>query len=44
LVKIDVIDKAAARDAIMLRMPKTYPACFSTNDQFDELHAVTETP
>jgi len=37
LHKIDVIDRADVTDAVVIRMPKTYPAYFGTYGQFDVL-------
>jgi len=34
---IEIIDKAKARDGVVIRMPKTYPAYFGTYERFDEL-------
>jgi protoporphyrinogen oxidase len=34
---IEIIDRSRVRDAVVIRMPKTYPAYFGTYDRFDEL-------
>ena len=37
LERIDIIDSSKVRDAVVLRVPKTYPAYFGTYDRFDVL-------
>jgi protoporphyrinogen oxidase len=37
LAKIDIIDRHDVRDAIVVRMPKTYPAYFGVYDRFQEI-------
>lgn len=37
LEKIDIIDAAKTLDAVVVRVPKTYPAYFGTYAQFDTL-------
>ena len=34
---IEIIDRSRVKDAVVIRMPKTYPAYFGTYDRFDEL-------
>ena len=34
---IDIIDRSLVRDAVVIRMPKTYPAYFGTYQHFDEI-------
>lgn len=43
LDKIGIIDKADVLDAMVVRMPKTYPGYFGTYDQFDELRKYIDT-
>ena len=37
LERINIIDRSTVRDAVVIRMPKTYPAYFGTYDRFGEL-------
>ncbi len=37
LAKVGIIDKANVLDAVLIRMPKTYPAYFGTYNQFGEV-------
>ena len=37
LAKIDIIDRQDVRDAVVVRMAKTYPAYFGTYDRFQEV-------
>lgn len=39
LAKIGLIDRQAVLDAVVIRVPKTYPAYFGTYDRFDDLRA-----
>jgi protoporphyrinogen oxidase len=39
LERIAIARRAAVRDGVVLRMPKTYPAYFGSYDRFDELRA-----
>ncbi len=39
LERIEIIDGSKVRDAVVIRMPKTYPAYFGTYPRFDELRA-----
>ena len=39
LERIDIIDPSRVSDAVVIKMPKTYPAYFGTYDRFDELRA-----
>jgi protoporphyrinogen oxidase len=39
LDRIGMAERRAVRDAVVLRMPKTYPAYFGTYDRFGELQA-----
>lgn len=39
LERIDIIDKALVSDAVVIKMPKTYPAYFGSYDRFDELRS-----
>ena len=39
LERIGIIERGAIRDAVVLRMEKTYPAYFGTYERFDELRA-----
>ena len=42
LERIGIIDRAAVRDATVIRMPKTYPAYFGTYDSFATLREYTD--
>ena len=37
LAKIDIINKEDVLDAVVIHMPKTYPAYFGTYDEFDKV-------
>jgi protoporphyrinogen oxidase len=37
LAKIGIIDEGDVEDAMVIRMPKTYPGYFGTYDRFEEL-------
>ena len=43
LAKIDIIDSADARDAVVVRMAKTYPAYFGVYDRFQEVREYVDT-
>ncbi len=43
LDKIGIIDKADVLDAMVVRMPKTYPGYFGTYDRFEELRKYIDT-
>lgn len=43
LDKIGIIDKADVLDAMVIRMPKTYPGYFGTYDRFQEIQDYTST-
>ena len=37
MVKLNMVDSASVSDAIVIRMPKTYPAYFGSYDRFPEI-------
>jgi protoporphyrinogen oxidase len=37
IAKIGIVDQDKVVDAVIIRMPKTYPAYFGTYDRFDEI-------
>jgi protoporphyrinogen oxidase len=39
LERIDIIDKSAVEDAVVIRQPKTYPAYFGSYERFDEVRS-----
>ena len=43
LAKIDIIDRGDARDAVVVRMAKTYPAYFGVYDRFQEVRDYVDT-
>jgi protoporphyrinogen oxidase len=43
LDKIGIIDKTDVLDAMVVRMPKTYPGYFGTYDRFEELRKYIDT-
>jgi protoporphyrinogen oxidase len=43
LARIDIIDRPGVRDAVVVRMPKTYPAYFGVYDRFPEVRAYLDT-
>ena len=43
LDKIGIIDKSQVLDAMVIRMPKTYPGYFGTYDRFEELSKYIDT-
>ena len=43
LVRIGIIEKSALLDAVVLRMPKAYPAYFGTYSRFDEVRQFLDT-
>ncbi len=43
LDKIGIIDKSDVLDAMVVRMPKTYPGYFGTYDRFDDLRKYIDT-
>jgi len=43
LAKIDIIDRTDARDAVVVRMAKTYPAYFGVYDRFQEVRDYVDT-
>ena len=43
LARIGILDPKKALDAVVIRMPKTYPAYFGTYDRFPELRAYFDT-
>lgn len=42
LTKIDIIEKDAVLDGVVVRMPKTYPAYFGTYDEFQVIRNFTD--
>ena len=42
MVKIDVVDREAVRDHVVIRVPKTYPAYFGSYNRFGEVQAFVD--
>lgn len=40
--RIAIADAAACRDAVVIRVPKTYPAYFGTYERFDEIRTFVD--